>query len=102
MTRSPWRCSWYGLISICTAAEPDLGAQLISFDAEMEDFKNMLHVFREHQDVIIDLEVNGQTASSIAASGSNWNVVDDLTGHGALPNQPALVEALALHNHLDR
>jgi hypothetical protein len=43
-----------------------------------------------------------QTASSIAAEGSNWKVLEDLALHGAKANDAALIEALAVHNHRDR
>ena len=43
-----------------------------------------------------------QTASSIAAEGSNWKVLEDLELHGAKANDAALIEALAIHNHRDR
>ena len=100
--RSPWACSWYGLIAICTAAKPDLGSEIMAYDREMEDFQKMLQTLTAHSDMQVDLEINGHTASSIAASGGNWKVVDDLLGHGALLNQPALIEALALNNELGR
>jgi ankyrin repeat protein len=100
--RSPWACSWYGLMAICTAAKPDLGSEIMSYDREMEDFQKMLQALTAHSDMQVDLEINGHTASSIAASGGNWKVLDELLGHGALLNQPALIEALALNNELGR
>lgn len=43
-----------------------------------------------------------QTASSIAAEGGNWKILEDLESHGAKANDAALIEALAIHNHLAR
>ncbi len=63
----------------------------MAYDREMEDFQKMLQTLTAHSDMQVDLEINGHTASSIAASGGNWKVVDDLLGHGALLNQPALI-----------
>jgi len=103
--RLPLRFSWHGFTAVCLAAKPDVGRQILSYSAEMEDFQTMLKGFLEFDtaiECIIDLEVQGHTASSLAVEGGNWNVLDSLLSHGALLNHPLLVEALALHNHLDR
>jgi hypothetical protein len=56
------------------AAKPDLGAQIVSYGLEMQDFHKMFEALLAHPDTVVDLEVNGSTASSIAAAGANWKV----------------------------
>ena len=100
--RSPFRFSWYGFTAMCIAADPDLGSQMVSYAHEMEDYRQILNALIEHPETDLSLELGGQTASSIAAEGSNWKVLDALAMHGAKANDAALIEALAVHNHLDR
>ena len=106
--RLPLRFSWHGFTAVCLAAKPDVGRQILSYSAEMEDFQTMLKGFLEFDtpitaiECIIDLEVQGHTASSLAAEGGNFNVLDSLLSNGALLNHPLLIAALAQHNHLHR
>jgi hypothetical protein len=99
--RAPFRFSWYGFQSVCMAARPEIGSQIMTYASEMEDFHHMLESFLMYPGTNVNLEVNGQTASSLAADGRNWKVVEDLKRNGALQNHPAFIESLALHNHLD-
>lgn len=68
----------------------------------MEDLSRVLHALLHYPHTDVNLEIHEQTACSIAAEGGNWKVVEELMSHGATPNHPALIQALALNNHLLR
>jgi ankyrin repeat protein len=85
-SRSPWMCSWEGLVAISCATDPDLGKILREYTAELEQRKNIYAqiskiFFAYHEDV--NVVANGSTALAIAAHRCNWKVFEELVAVGA-------------------
>ena len=85
-SRSPWMCSWEGLVAISCATDPDLGKNLREYTAKLDKRKNIYAqiseiVFAYHEDV--NVVANGSTALAIAAHRCNWKVFEELVAKGA-------------------